>query len=269
MTLIPLACPLCEGVFQVESAHAGSEVACPHCAKAVRLPDELTPAASDAPPVPPVPATPAHDDAKSSGEASQAAHRFPVPPTATGDPSVSDAPPPPVSFVGAAPPAPISNEATPEAPPVSRSPPPIPESTASDPDKHLPRLTCATCEHLFRVPLDTAGGQVFCPSCNAIVDVPNVLVEAVEVPDYDAVVAPEFQFEDVDETADGETFSDGIRHLSREERSKVRARRNLIMLVTGFLLLFGSIFILQHYQEFFMDLWERSGFAPVEQEQEP
>ncbi|MCG8584199.1 MAG: hypothetical protein MI757_05755 [Pirellulales bacterium] len=126
-------------------------------------------------------------------------------------------------------------------------------------------MTCETCGHLFRVPLDAAGSQVYCPNCNEIVDVPSVLVETPEVEEVDPIVAPEFQFEDPDETADDVVERGGVRHLSREERAQSRARKNAIMLIVGFMMLFGAIFVLQANERFFMDLWEKYGAPPPEE----
>jgi hypothetical protein len=38
MELAQLACPLCDGVFQVDIAWQGTQVACPHCEQAVTVP---------------------------------------------------------------------------------------------------------------------------------------------------------------------------------------------------------------------------------------
>ena len=96
-----------------------------------------------------------------------------------------------------------------------------------------------------------------CPSCNAIVDVPLILVETPDVPEVDEIVAPEYQLSDTEETADEVIERGGIRHLSREERAKIRGRKNLFMLVAGFLLLFGAAYLLQEKETFFMDLYDR------------
>ena len=40
------------------------------------------------------------------------------------------------------------------------------------------------------------------------------------------------------------------------------------MLVSGFLLLFGSIFLLQRYEKFFMSIWDRYGPAPAEEQKD-
>jgi hypothetical protein len=69
METAQLACPLCDGVFQVEVAWQGTQVACPHCDQAVTIPtlelaaapqivvepESPTPITADAAPVEPLP----------------------------------------------------------------------------------------------------------------------------------------------------------------------------------------------------------------------
>lgn len=50
MTIVPLHCPLCSGAIQVDSAHAGQQVTCPHCQGLMTVPDFGSP-----PPPPPPP----------------------------------------------------------------------------------------------------------------------------------------------------------------------------------------------------------------------
>ena len=246
-----MTCPLCHGVFQVDRAHAGGDVQCPVCTQTVRLPQQLETAATDT--APPTSETP------SAVESAQPAHSFPAPPPMPGDqplPLKS-----PVEQLPPAPPAALSTSPASDAPPIPDAVPPVAQAPPADAESKLPRMTCGTCEHLFRVPMDAAGSQVYCPSCNAIVEVPSVLVETVETTNVDEVIAPEFQFQEGDQSAE----EGGVRHLSREERATVRARRNAIMLVAGFLLLFSSIFVFQHYENVLMDIWERIG--PAEEEE--
>ena len=286
MSLIPLTCPLCAGVFQVDAAHAGSQVQCPHCTKAVTIPAELAQPAAVSQPTQPIqqqPATSSPAPAQApGGQPDMSPPSMPdVSPPAPVDtppsPSSSDPPAQATFSFPAPPPIPGTEPATtssaaPE--PTAAADPPLPADSAPPPnvvetpqpsepvslqrdEPTLARLSCDNCENPLRVPLEAAGGQVHCPTCNAVVDVPATLVEAPDVPDADEIVAPEYQFEDPDETADDVVEQGGIRHLTREERAKIRARKNLFMLVAGFLLLFGVTYLLQRYETFFMDLYDR------------
>lgn len=58
MELAELACPLCDGVFQVEVAWQGTQVACPHCEQAVTVPALATAPPEEPPQIDVEPAAP-------------------------------------------------------------------------------------------------------------------------------------------------------------------------------------------------------------------
>ncbi len=89
MTVVPLQCPLCHGAIQIDSAHAGSQVACPHCQGIITVPHF-----GPQPPAPPQPPSYGFSPPPPYGHNPAGPQStVPGPPPGFGPP-----PPPPLSF---------------------------------------------------------------------------------------------------------------------------------------------------------------------------
>jgi ribosomal protein S27E len=113
-------------------------------------------------------------------------------------------------------------------------------------------VECTGCRHPLAVRRDCAGRAVRCPECRAafVVPQPELPTEAFDRPDDPPDVSPP----DAAGTA-GPTFREPVktletasgtvvlRRLTPEERSQRRARRTLILMVAGALLLFAFVLL--------------------------
>ena len=144
MNPVPMQCPLCAGMIQIDPAYAGQQVGCPLCQGVMLLPPleffGLPPAGYSAEQPPNYPP--------------------PYPPQDFSQPA-----PPPQGYVAGPPPG-----YSPQEYPQQCYPPQYPQEAPPT----LPQLGCPVCGGAFQVSPEMAGHQVACPHCQNAVSIPDL-----------------------------------------------------------------------------------------------
>ncbi|MFN0017701.1 MAG: hypothetical protein ACKVP0_05530 [Pirellulaceae bacterium] len=159
MNPVPMQCPLCAGMIQIDPAYAGQQVGCPLCQSVMMLP-------------PP---------------------EFFGLPTGFAGGFLSDQPPQfsPPGFPLPYPPQEFSppGYSPPRFP--QQFPPPYPQEAPAT----LPQLGCPMCGGAFQVSPEMAGQQVACPHCQNAVTIPGDLFGGTPTPGFAPQLAPPVPFE--------------------------------------------------------------------------
>jgi len=113
-------------------------------------------------------------------------------------------------------------------------------------------VECPGCRRPLAVRRDRAGRAVRCPECRAefVVPQPQLPTEACDLPDDlpdasppDDAEAAGPTFREPVKTLETTTGTVVLRRLTPEERAQRRARRTLILMVAGALLLFAFVLL--------------------------